>query len=238
MSIKNYQLSDFISEVQTRLREPATGGLWSTADLTIYINRALLKVYMDTRTVKRDTQIPIVKGFCFYSLPSDYMIPEFLYCSSTYGNARIYPTKIFAMDKKQQGRAPWEKDFPGQPTRLVPFSFGQFILWPPPDATDVTTLHYIPFPEQLVNSSDLTLLPLNAQRLVPIYASFLAQMKNDPKRAIKVHLAEYKQRMPAIVAQQRHNEQLRPQMLVPAQAFDRKHANPDVVRDWTTFGYR
>lgn len=238
MGILNYRLSDFLTEVQARLREPSGGGLWSTTDLTTYINRATLKVYMDTRCVKRDTLINILKGFSFYTLPNDHMIPEFLYCSATYGNARLYPANWFAMDKKAQGRATWEKDFPGQPTRFIPFSHDQFVLWPAPDTTDTVMLHYVPFPETMVNSSDGTILPLSAQRLIPLYASFLAQMKNDPKRAFGTHLAEYKQRMPSVVSQQRHNEQLRPQMIVPASAFDRKHANPDVARDWTVWGYR
>lgn len=238
MSIFNYALSDFRAEVQTRLREPATGGLWSVAELNNYINRALVRVGIDVRLPKKDTPIPIVGGISFYSFPADYMIPEFLYGSSTLGNQWLFPTTLIQLDRSQDGRGQWEKDNPGTPTHFVPFSQNQFILWPPPLTSDNVNLHYTPFSPQLVNDTDTTNLPLTVQRLIPLFASYLAQMKNDVKKAVGLHLAEYKRRAPMAVIQQRQNEKLRPKIMAPGRAFDRKNANPEVRRDWTRWGYR
>lgn len=238
MSVFNYTLLDFKTEVWTRLREPFGGALWQGAEVTTYINRALVRVAMDTRQTKKDTAIPIVAGISFYSFPSDYMIPEFIYGSSTLGNQWLFPTTLIQLDKRQDGRADWEQDFPGTPTHFVPFSQNKFFLWPPPIANDNINLHYTPFQPQLVQDSDSTVLPLTCQRLIPIFASYLAQMKNDVKKAKGIHLAEYKQRMPLAVIQQRQNEKLRPKIMAPGRAFDRKNANPEVIRDWTRWGYR
>lgn len=238
MSVFNYTLSDFRNEVQTRLREPSTGGLWSVADLNTFINRAVMRVGLDVRLPKKDTAIPIKAGISFYSFPNDYMIPEFLYGSSTLGNQWLFPTTLMQLDKRQDGRADWEQDFPGTPTHFIPFSQNKFILWPPPIADDSVNLHYTPFLSTLVNDTDSTTFPLTVQRLIPIFASYLAQMKNDIKKAVKVHLAEYKQRMPLAQIQQRQNEKLRPKVMAPGRAFDRKNANPEVIRDYTRWGYR
>jgi hypothetical protein len=63
-------------------------------------------------------------------------------------------------------------------------------------------------------------------------------MKNDVKKAVGLHLAEYKRRAPLAVIQQRQNEKLRPKIMAPGRAFDRKNANPEVRRDYTRWGYR
>lgn len=237
MSIFNYQLSDFRAEVQTRLREPSSGGLWSVAELNRYINRAIVRVTLDVRHPKKDTTIPITAGISFYVFPLDYMIPEFIYGSSTLGNQRLYPTTLIQLDRRQDGRSDWESDFPGIPTHFVPYSQNHFILWPPPQNTDNVNLHYTAFHATLVADTDTTLMPLTMQRLVPIFATYLAQMKNDIKKA-SFHLTEYKQRMVLAVIQQRQNEKLRPKIMAPGRAFDRKNANPEVIRDYTRWGYR
>jgi hypothetical protein len=238
MSVKNYTLADYRTEVQTRLREPATGGLWSVSEINNYVNRAIVRVGIDVRLPKKDAPIPLVAGISFYSFPSDYMIPEFIYGSSTLGNQWLFPTTLIQLDRMQDGRGDWEKDNPGTPTHFVPFSQNQFILWPPVLTNDNVNLHYTPFLPALVNDSDTTQLPLTVQRLVPLFASYLAQMKNDPKKAVGLHLAEYKRRAPMAVVQQRQNEKLRPKIMAPGRAFDRKNANPEVRRDWTRWGYR
>lgn len=238
MSVFNYTLADFRSEVQTRLGEPPGGGLWSVSDLNLYINRALVRVGIDVRLPKKDLAIPIVAGISLYGFPADYMIPEFLYGSSTLGNQWLYPTTLIQLDRMQDGRTNWEKDNPGISTNFVPFSQNKFILWPPPKTSDNVNLHYTPFHPQLVADTDSTALPLTVQRLIPIFASYLAEMKNSFKKAVQIHLAEYKKRAPLAVIQQRQNEKLRPKIMAPGRAFDRKNANPEVIRDWTRWGYR
>jgi hypothetical protein len=235
--IQNYTLSDFITETQYRLNEPAAGALWTLADLTLYINRALFRLGLDTRLVRKDASIPVVAGLAFYGYPSDYMIPEFLYCSATLGNQRLFPTTLGQIDKRMQGRSPWEEDFPSQQSYFIPYSYNLFILWPAPAASDTINLHYIPFPATLVNLTDTTLFPLSAQKLVPVFAAYLAELKNDAKRAV-MHRTEYKKRVEFVRVQQRHNAQLRPAIMAPGREFDRKHANPEVIRDYTRWGYR
>ena|SRR5437868_1459833 len=235
--IQNYALIDFLAETQLRLNEPATGGLWSLADLTGYVNRALFRVGLDTRLVRKDAPISVVAGLAIYSFPPDYMIPEFLYCSSLLGNQRLFPTTLGQIDKRMQGRSPWEEDFPSQQSYFIPYSYNLFILWPAPQANDTVNLHYIPFPTILANATDTTPLPLSAQKLVPVFAAYLAQLKNDAKKAM-MHRQEYKKRMEFVRVQQRHNSQLRPTIMAPGREFDRKHANPEVIRDYTRWGYR
>ena len=237
MSVKNYTLADFRNETQLRLGEPPGGGLWSVADINLYINRALMRVGMDVRLPKKDLAIPIVAGISFYSLPDDHMIPEFLYGSSTLGNQWLFPTPLMSLDRMSDGRTDWEKDNPGISTHFVPFSHNHFILWPPPQTSDNVNLHYTPFHPQLVADTDSTTLPLTVQRLIPIFASYLAEMKNSVKKAV-LHLKDYKTRAPLAVIQQRQNEKLRPKIMAPGRAFDRKNANPEVIRDWTRWGYR
>lgn len=238
MSVVNYTLADYRTETQTRLREPLTGGLWSVAEINGFVNRALVRVGMDVRLPKKDTPIPIAIGISFYGFPADYMIPEYLYLDSTLGNQWLFPTTLIQLDKMQSGRGTWEKDFPGTPSHFVPFSQNQFILWPPPSVAANANLHYTPFLPALVNGADTTNLPFTVQRLIPLYAAYLAQMKNDVKKAVGLHLAEYKQRAPMAVVQQRQNEKLRPKIMAPGRAFDRKNANPEVRRDLTQWGYR
>lgn len=238
MPVTNYSLADFRAEVQLRLSEPSNGGLWSTTELNRLINLTLIRVVMDTRYPKKDLAIPLLAGLAIYKLPDDHMIPEFFYCGALWGNQRVFPATIFQMDKRALGRGAWEKSFNAQPTTFIPFSHDKFILFPPPDTSDTVFLHYTQFHPALVNDTDTTVLSLTQQRLVPLYASYLAQMKNDVKRAVGIHLTEYKKRLPLAVEQQRHNEQLRPQMIVPGGAFDRKNANPEVQRDWTRWGHR
>src|SRR6266550_4599452 len=144
MAIQNYTFADFYTETQLRLNDPFTGGLWNLTDLGLYINRALLRVAMDVRLTRKDAPISVVAGLAVYSYPSDYMIPEFLYCSALLGNQRLYPTTLGQIDK----------------------------------------------------------------------------------------------RMEFVRVQQIHNAQLRPAIMAPGRAFDRKHANPEVIRDFTRWGYR
>lgn len=236
MSIFNYTLADFRSEVQLRLAEPSGGGLWSVADLNTYINRAVLRVAMDTRTVKQDASIPIINFISFYAQPDECMIPEFLYGSALWGNNRLFPTNLFALDRSQWGLNTWEKGPVGTPSNFIPFSFDKFILWPPPSVSTNINMHFVPFPATLSSDSSTTLFPLAAQRLVPIYASYLAQMKNNVERAFQ-HLSEYKARVPMAVAQQRHNAQLRPTIVAPGRTFDRKNASPEISRSLINRGY-
>jgi hypothetical protein len=235
--IESYTLANFRTETQLRLNEPSGGGMWTDAELNTLINQAIVRVAMDTRVIKKDVSINVTANFSVYRLPEDNLIPEFLYGSTTWGQERIFPTNLLALDKMAMGYGTWEKDNFGKPRNFVPFSWDQFILWPPPDAVSTVNLHYIPYPSQLVNDTDTTLFPLSAQRLVPIFASYLAQMKNDVVKAV-THLNEYKQRLTSVQEQQRHNEQTRPSSIVPARNFDRRNANPEVGRFSSLRGYR
>ena len=236
MSVLNYTLADFRSETQLRLND-ANGGFWANSELNGHVNRAVLRVTMDLRIPKRDTSIPIVAGVSFYPLPTDFLIPEYIYGAAALGNRRIYPTNFAALDKMSAGRAAWEKERTATPTHFVPFSSYFFVLRPGPDTTSNVTLHYTPFPTTLSSDSDTTSLNLSGQRLVPVFASYLAQMKNDPQKATQ-HLSEYKARLAPAQSQLRHDSQYRPQVMAPGRAFDRQQANPEVKNPYSKWGLR
>ena len=234
--ILNYTFADFLAEVQTRLNEPATGGLWTEAELNTLINIAYLRVAMDTRIIKSDNPVTITPNFSLYTLPVDNLIPEYIYCDATYGFKRLFPTNLLSMDKTAEGFNYWEKSTEEHPRNYIPFSINQVILTPPPNASANMTLHYVPYPIPLVNPTDTTPYPLSAQRLVPIFATYLAQMKNDVAKAV-LHLSEYKKRVLSVQEQKRNSEKDRPASLVPGRRFDKQHANPETGRFIGLRGY-
>ena len=235
--ILNYTLANFRTETQLRLNEPAGGGLWTDAEINNYINQAILRVAMDTRVIKKDAAISVTTNFSIYTMPSDTLIPEFLYCSALWGQKRLFPTSLLSLDKTCNGFNNWEASTMENPRLFVPYSINQFILNPPPNAVSTVNLHYVPYPLTLVNDTDSTNFPLSAQKLVPVFAAYLAQLKNDVQKAVG-HLGEYKQRVAKVQEQTRHNEQTRPSSIVPAQRFDRQNANPEVGHFTGIRGYR
>jgi hypothetical protein len=227
MSIQNYALSDFRAEVKTRLNEATNDGLWSTAELNIYINHALLRVVMDSRTLKSDETINVAANVSFYTFPSDMLTPEWIYGPVLWGSLRLFPSFLLSLDRQYGGMYLWEKDSSSSSQGFVPFSYDKFILWPPPSDTTTVTLHHVPQPATLVNDSDKTLLPLVAQKLVPIFAAYLAMMKSDMQKAAGFK-GEYKQRLVSVQELTRHQNQSRPTVMQPGSSFDRSMANPSV----------
>lgn len=225
--IQNYQLSDFRLEVKTRLNEVVSDGLWSTAELNIYINHALLRVVMDTRILKADEPVTVAANVAWYNFPSDMLTPEWIYGPVLWGSLRLFPSFLLSLDKQYGGMYQWEKDSSNSSQGFVPFSYNQFILWPPPSANTTVTLHHCPQPATLVNDTDTTLLPLVAQKCVPIFAAYLAMLKNDMQKAMQFK-GEYKQRLTAALELTRHQNQSRPTVITPGGSFDRSMANPSV----------
>lgn len=225
--IQNYALSDFRTEVKLRLNESTNDGLWTTAELNSKINIGLLRVVMDTRILQADEAVTVTSNIAFYALPSDMLTPLWMYGPSLWGSLRLFPSFLLSLDKQYGGMYEWEKDSSNQSQGFVPFSYNQFILWPPPSSTTTVNLHHVPFPTQLVNDTDKTSLPLIAQRLVSIFASYLAMLKSDMEKAANF-LGEYKQRLTAVLELTRHQNQSRPTVMTPASSFDRSMANPSV----------
>lgn len=226
--IKNYAFSDLLSEVKTRLNESVNDGLWTTTELNSLINHAMLRVAMDTRIPRSDVVIPVQQNVSFYqSFPSDLLLPLDMTSSALWGSLRLFPSFILSLDKMYGGMYLWEKDSSNTSQIFVPFSFDSFILWPAPSATTTVTLHYMPRPTTLMNSGDTTTFPLVAQKLVPIFASYLAQLKNDMDKA-QLFLKEYKQRLISAQELTRHKDASRPTVMAPGRSFDRSNANPAV----------
>jgi len=121
----------------------------------------------------------------------------------------------------------WEKDSSNDTQGFVPFSYRNFITWPPPSANTNVTMHYVPLPTTLSNDSDTTNLPLVAQRCVPPFAVYLALLKSDVQKAMSA-LQEYKRRLVSVLEITRHMDQTRPTVMVPARSFDRSMANPSI----------
>src|SRR5882762_670692 len=203
MSVQNYALSDFRTEVKTRLNEVSNDGLWTTAELNGYINHSLLRVVMDTRILQRDIAINVTSNVSFYTLPVDSLTPLWMYGPSLWGNLRLFPSFLLSLDRQYGGMYQWEKDSSNSSQGFVPFSYNQFILWPPPSSSTTVTLHHVPQPVTLVNDSDTTSLPLVAQKLVPIFTAYLAMLKSDMQKAMNFK-GEYKQRLTSVLELTRH----------------------------------
>jgi len=227
MTIQNYKFSDVLTEVKTRLDEVVNDGLWTTAELNIYINHAMLRVAMDSRIPLNDISINVTPNVSVYKFPSDLEMPLYLYGPTLWGQLRLFPTFLLSLDKMYGGMYQWEKDSSNDSQAFVPFSYDQFILWPAPSANTTVFLHYVQQPPQLVNGTDLTNLPLIAQKLVVIFTTYLAMLKNDMQKA-QTFLKEYKQRLVSVQELTRHMDQTRPTVMVPANSFDRSMANPSV----------
>lgn len=236
MAIQNYTLADYRAELQLRLNDPMGGGLWSVSELNGYINVAILRIAMDTRIFKKDAPLPIMAGAAVIYLPADNLAPEWIYASSIWGMDRIFPTSWLSLDKMGQGFVKWEVTAPNRTRNFVPYSWDQIAMYPPPSVTGTINLHYTPYPSTLVLDTDTFPYPLNAQKLVSIFAAYLAQLKNDMQKATG-HLTEYRNRVNIVLEQNRHNQQMRPTSLTPGGSFDRRNANPEVGRFTGLRGY-
>jgi hypothetical protein len=225
--IQNYQLSDFLTEVKTRLNEVSNDGLWTTAELTSYINTAYLRVVMDTRILQSEETINVAANVGIYSFPADMLTPQWMYGPALWGSLRLFPSFLLSLDKQYGGMYQWEKDSSNDSQGFVPLSHTQFLLWPPPSSATTITLHHVPQPATLVNSTDTTALPLVAQRCISVFASYLAMLKSDMQKAMNFK-GEYKQRIVSALELTRHQNQSRPTSMVPGSSFDRSMANPSV----------
>lgn len=228
MSILNYTLADFLTEVKLRLNESSNDGLWTTAELTKYINHAQLRVVMDSRILQTDAEINVAANVAYYTFPTDMLTPQWMFGPALWGSLRLFPSFLLSLDKQYGGMYEWEKDSANQSQGFVPFSYNQFILWPPPSVNTTVSLHYTPQPTNLIDDPDVsTSLPLVAQKCISIFAAYLAMMKSDMAKAMNFK-SEYKQRMTSVLELTRHQNQSRPTVMVPGRSFDRSMANPSV----------
>lgn len=227
MSVQNYSLSGLRTKVKQIINEQVGDGLWSSSELNTLINHAVLRVVMDTRILQRDIPINVGANVSYYALPSDTLTPLWMYGPQIWGALRLFPSFLLSLDKQYGGMYQWEKDSANQSQGFVPFSYNQFILWPPPSQNTTVTLHDVPLPATLVNDTDFTNLPLIAQYPCATFAAYLAMMKNDVKKAQRI-LQEYKRRITGVLELTRHQDQTRPTVMVPAMSFDRSQANPSI----------
>lgn len=227
MSVQNYSLSGLRTIVKTKINEQNNDGLWTTAELNTYINHAILRVVQDTRVLQMDEPINLLQYLALYRMPTDMLTPLWIYGPALWGSLRLFPSFLLSLDKQYGGMYQWEKDSTNQSQGFVPFSYDQFLLWPPPSVNTTVTLHHVPIPATLVNDTDTTSLPLFAQRAAATFAAYLAMMKSDIQKAQKL-LSEYKQRIVSVLEITRHQDQTRPSQLIPGRSFDRSMANPSI----------
>ncbi len=227
MSVQNYSLSGLRTKVKQYLNEMVNDGLWTTAELNTYLNHAMLRVAMDTRILQNDIPVTVAANVAYYTFASDLLTPLWIYGPAVWGSLRLFPSFLLSLDKQYGGMYQWEKDSANQSQGFVPFSYNQFLLWPPPSSNTTVNLHYVPLPATLVNDGDLTAFPLVAQYPVATFATYLALLKSDMKKAEKVKDL-YKQRITGVLELTRHQDQTRPTVMVPASSFDRSMANPSI----------
>ncbi len=215
-------LSDIRSEVSVRLNEVAAAGLWSTAELNTRINSALLRLYMDAEPVANDTDINLRQNVAWYLLPTNCLVPNFLFGPAAWLQQKLFPTQMIALDQRDYY---WERRGNSIPTHFIPFSWNRFILWPPPNVTTTCTLNYTPIPTTLSSDSDTTGLHLPAQKLISIYASYLCLRKENIQRA-QLFLGEYKSRLLPVLAEQRNATVYHTTKIRPAGKFEKAHGSP------------
>lgn len=227
MSIQNYSLSGLRNKIKQYINEQNADGLWTTSELNTLINHAMLRVNMDTRILLNDVPVNVAANVAYYRFANDLLTPLWMYGPSIWGSLRLFPSFLLSLDKQYGGMYQWEKDSANQSQGFVPFSYNQFLLWPPPSQNTTVTLHYVPVPATLVNDSDLTSFPLIAQYPVATFATYLALMKSDVQKAKRIKDL-YKQRITAVLELTRHQDQTRPTVMQPAMSFDRSMANPSI----------
>jgi hypothetical protein len=230
-----YNLGSIRQETLDHLND-SNGGMWPTSELNGYVNQAALRVAMDTRATK--SEAPMVFGALYSTafLPGDCLVPEFIYTDVTNGYQRLFKFHLLSLDKTGKGYNNWEKDAPNTPRGFWPFSWDQIVSWPIPFSQLNGTLHYVPYPTALVNDTDVTTFSMSANRLVSIFAAYLASLKTSMSKA-KAFLDEYNTRVVAVQEQERNNAKSRPAVMAPARWFDRQGANPEVGRFSELRGY-
>ena len=228
MTIQSYTLATLRSDIRQRLNESAAAGVWTDAELASHINRALLRTVIDTEMDTAEATVSLRLNVAWYNLPSDCILPMFLYGPSAWAYERIFPTSITALDRNVEHVGRWEMSGGGTSRLFVPFSYDKFILWPPPSSSTSVTLFYVPTPTTLSADGDAPNIQLHAIDLIPIYATYLALRKYDFGKA-KLFLSEYKQRLAAVKSEQSTNSASRPVSMAPAKSWDRAHGNP-VIR--------
>lgn len=235
MAIQTYNLATYRQELLDKLNDP-NGGLWPTSELNGYINQAVLRIAMDIRFNKSEAALTVGAFYSTVFLPSDCLVPEWLYSDVLNNYQRLFWTTLMALDKTGKGDNNWEKDSPSTPRNFIPFSWDQLVIWPIPSQQLNGILHYAPYPATLVNDTDTTKFNMSANRLVSVYAAYLAQMKTDVQKAVGF-LNEYNSRVTTVQEQERNNSKSRPPIMAPGRWFDRQGANPEVGRFTMLKGY-
>lgn len=236
MSIQTYNLAAFRQETLDHLND-SNGGMWSTSELNGYVNQAVLRVAMDIRVNKSEAAMTFgALCGCSTYLPSDCLVPEFVYTDVNNGYQRLFKTHILALDKTGKGYNNWEKDAPNTPRNFWPFSWDQIVPWPIPFNALNGTLHYVPYPTTLVLDTDTTVFPMSGNRLVSVFAAYLASLKTSMVKA-KNFLDEYNSRVVLVQEQERNNSKSRPAVMGVGRWFDRQGANPEVGRFSQLRGY-
>lgn len=228
MTIANLTLGNIRSDVRTRLNEAGlTSGVWVDSEINTRINRAVLRAQVDVEQDTVEATINLRQNVAWYALPSDCLVPLFIYGPSAWSFARLYPTQITKMDRLQTNMGSWETGAAQRTTLFIPFSYDKFILWPAPNVNTTVTLFYSPVPATLSADGDTTVFHLSVQELIPIYAAYLCMRKHDFSTAL-VFLREYKQRLAVVKADIGSTASVRPSRMAPAKPFDRAHATPEL----------
>ena len=227
MTIANNTLAQLRADLDRRLNQVAAPGLWTAAEENTFLNRAILRLTMDSELDTADTAINIRVNVSWYFLPSDCLVPLFLYGpSAQWQQQKLFPTSMIALDREERL---WESNSSTISTRFIPFSYNRFILWPPPRTTTTMNIHYVPVPTTLSADGDTTVLPLWAQKAIPAYGTYLALRRYDGKKA-RLFLAEYKQQLAVALSEKRNTTVYHTTKLRPAGKFEKSHSSPRFQR--------
>lgn len=138
--------------------------------LDVIINRGIMDFQRKVKILETSTVPPIdvVSGTAPYAVPADFMETIRVELLQTTGSfEEIYPTKKESLSIESLN---WRQDT-GQPTQYIMDAGNkQIVLYPEPD-TSITgglNIEYKQLPNDLVNDTDVSILP-EAYHEVPIY---------------------------------------------------------------------
>lgn len=156
-------LQEIIKAVRDELLEP-TPGFWSDEEITRWINEANNELTEKAKVEAAPYTFTTTANTSNYSLPSDLYQIKLIKINDN----KIYPASIDVLNSSVIGF----------PIYYVVFN-NQLYFYPIPDDTYTVRLYYYKKANQLVNTTDVPVLPERYHYLLKLYAISQAKRKAD-----------------------------------------------------------
>lgn len=156
-------LQEIIKAVRNELLEP-TPGFWSDEEITRWINEANNELTEKAKVEAAPYTFTTTANTSNYSLPSDLYQIKLIKINDN----KIYPASVDVLNSSVIGF----------PIYYVVFN-NQLYFYPIPDDTYTVRLYYYKKANQLVNTTDVPVLPERYHYLLKLYAISQAKRKAD-----------------------------------------------------------